>query len=225
MQYIQHQTMTGETIELPVTKAVCIGQNYADHIKELNSTTAPEALFFMKPSTAMCNVEPSFSIPTDQGECHNELELTVLLNDSLKNASVEDAEKAIWGYGLGLDLTLRDVQKRLKSLGRPWEVAKGFDGSLPLSGFVPAAQVSDVQSLALKLDVNNETRQHGSTEAMIRPVAQLLSEMSQHFTLLAGDVILTGTPAGVGPLQPNDELQLSLYQGDDVLIQQQAIVK
>lgn len=225
MNYFQHLTLSGEAIDLPVNKAVCIGQNYADHIKELNSTTAPEALFFMKPSTALCFAEPSFSIPTDRGECHNELELAVLLNDSLTNASIEEAEKAIWGYGLALDLTLREVQKRLKELGRPWEVAKGFDGSLPVTGFVPASEVEDVQQLTLQLKVNGEVRQQGNTQAMIRPVAQLLSEMSQHFTLLAGDIILTGTPAGVGPLQANDELQLSLYQREQPLIQQQAIVK
>lgn len=220
MTYYQHQTNEGDAIDLPVNKAVCIGQNYADHIKELNSTTAPEALFFMKPSTALCYVAPSFAIPTNKGECHNELELAVLLNDSLSCATPDEAKRAIWGYGLALDLTLREVQKRLKSLGRPWEIAKGFDGALPMSGFVQASKVDDAQALTLQLKVNGETRQLGNTGSMIRPVTQLLSEMSQHFTLLAGDIILTGTPAGVGPLQPKDEIQLNLQQGEEQLIEQ-----
>lgn len=220
MTYYQHQTIEGDAIDLPVNKAICIGQNYADHIKELKSTTAPEALFFMKPSTALCYAAPSFAIPTDKGECHNELELAVLLNDSLSCVTPDEAKRAIWGYGLALDLTLREVQKRLKSLGRPWETAKGFDGALPMSGFVQASKIDNAQALTLQLKVNGEIRQLGNTEAMIRPVAQLLSEMSQHFTLLAGDIVLTGTPAGVGPLQPMDELQLCLQQGEERLIEQ-----
>jgi 2-keto-4-pentenoate hydratase/2-oxohepta-3-ene-1,7-dioic acid hydratase in catechol pathway len=224
MNYSAHKTIAGDAIDLPVTKAVCIGQNYADHIKELNSTTAPEALFFMKPSTALCDASPSFTIPTNRGECHNELELAILISEPLCQATPEQAQAAIWGVGLALDLTLREVQQRLKSLGRPWEVAKGFDGALPLTGFVPVSQIRDLQDLSLTLQVNGEVRQQGNTQAMIRPVLQLLSEMSEHFTLLPGDIVLTGTPAGVGPLQANDRLLMTLEQQSQLLIQAQADV-
>lgn len=206
----QHQTLSSQSIALPLGKVVCIGQNYQDHIAEMQSKTAPEALFFIKPTTALVPLMPSFSIPTQQGAVHNELEIAVLIAKPLKQASFAEVSEAIWGYGLALDLTLRDVQAKLKQQGRPWEIAKGFDGACPLSGFVPKQAVQHPQQLDFRLTVNGELRQHGNSANMIRGISQLISEMSQHFTLLPGDVVLTGTPAGVGPLQPGDSLQLQL---------------
>lgn len=209
MQY-RHQHIDGSSIELPLGKVLCIGQNYLDHIAELNSKTAPEALFFMKPATALCALGEPLVLPQTQGEVHNETELAVLIHTPLFKASPETAAAAIWGYGLALDLTLRDVQKRLKELGRPWEIAKGFDRACPLSVFVPAKDIGNPQQLTFSLHVNGVTRQQGDTALMIRSVAQIISELSQHFTLLPGDVVLTGTPAGVGPLQPGDKLTIEL---------------
>jgi len=206
----QHQTLSLQSIELPLGKVVCIGQNYQDHIAEMQSKTAPEALFFIKPTTALVPLTPRFSIPTQLGAVHNELEIAVLIAKPLKQASFAEVNEAIWGYGLALDLTLRDVQAKLKQQGRPWEIAKGFDGACPLSGFVPKQTVQHPQQLDFRLTVNGELRQHGNSANMIRGISQLISEMSQHFTLLPGDVVLTGTPAGVGPLQPGDSLQLQL---------------
>jgi len=206
----QHLTTTGDPIALPVGKVVCIGQNYQDHIAEMQSKTAPQALFFIKPSTALCALSPGFSIPAQQGAVHNETEVAVLIAQPLKNADIATVEAAIWGYSLALDLTLRDVQAQLKQLGRPWEIAKGFDGACPVAGFVAKASVPHPQQLSFSLSVNAELRQQGNTADMIRGISQLISEMSQHFTLLPGDIVLTGTPAGVGPLHVGDSLQLQL---------------
>lgn len=206
----QHQDWRGQPISLPLGKVVCIGQNYQDHIAEMQSKTAPEALFFIKPATALVPLAPAFRIPAGRGEVHNELELAVLIAKPLKNADFSEVNEAIWGYGLALDLTLREVQAKLKQLGRPWEIAKGFDGACPMSPLIPKAQVQHPQQLDFSLQVNSELRQQGNSANMIRGITQLISEMSQHFTLLPGDLVLTGTPAGVGPLQAGDTLTLTL---------------
>ena len=206
----QHKDLQGQAIHLPVGKALCIGQNYQDHIAEMNSKTASEALFFIKPSTAVVDIHQSFPIPDQLGAVHNETELAVLIKAPLTKVTPEQVLDAVWGYGLALDLTLRDQQKKLKELGRPWEIAKGFDGACPVSGFIAADELGDVQQLEFGLKVNGETRQQGDTRMMIRSVTQIISEMSQFFTLLPGDLVLTGTPAGVGPLYSGDQLELTL---------------
>lgn len=213
----QHQeyvlnSAAAPVIPLPVGKVVCIGQNYQDHIAEMQSKTAAEALFFIKPTTAIVPLAPSFAIPVGQGAVHNELEVAVLIAKPITKASVAEVNEAIWGYGLALDLTLRDVQAKLKQLGRPWEVAKGFDGACPLSQFVAKDAIMHPQQLDFRLLVNGELRQQGNSANMIRGIGQVISEMSQYFTLLPGDVVLTGTPAGVGPLHAGDSLQLHLAQ-------------
>lgn len=207
----QHLDMHGNPVALPVGKVVCIGQNYQDHIAEMNSKTAPDALFFLKPATALRHFSAPLQIPQDRGAVHNETEIAVLIGKPLTAVTPAQVADAIWGYGLALDLTLRDVQAELKKLGRPWDIAKGFDGACPVAGFVPAAQISAVQQLQFSLDVNGERRQSGDATLMIRGVMQMISEMSQWFSLQPGDIILTGTPAGVGPLLVGDRLQLSLH--------------
>jgi 2-keto-4-pentenoate hydratase/2-oxohepta-3-ene-1,7-dioic acid hydratase in catechol pathway len=206
----QHKDSQGQAIKLPLGKVLCIGQNYQDHIAEMNSKTAPEALFFIKPNTAVVAIHQPFSIPDQLGAVHNETELAVLIQAPLTKVSPDQVLDAVWGYGLALDLTLRDQQKKLKELGRPWEIAKGFDGACPVSDFIPAAELADVQQLEFSLRVNGELRQQGDTRMMIRSVTQIISEMSQFFTLLPGDLVLTGTPAGVGPLYSGDQLELNL---------------
>ena len=206
----QHKDNQGKAINLPVGKVLCIGQNYQDHIAEMNSKTAPEALFFIKPSTAVVDMHQPFAIPQQLGAVHNETELAVLIKAPLTKVTPNQVLEAVWGYGLALDLTLRDQQKKLKELGRPWEIAKGFDGACPVSAFIPANELGDVQQLQFSLKVNAELRQQGDTRMMIRSVTQIISELSQFFTLLPGDLVLTGTPAGVGPLYSGDQLELAL---------------
>lgn len=206
----QHKDQQGNIIDLPLGKVLCIGQNYHDHIAEMNSKTAPEALFFIKPNTAVVDINQPFPIPQQLGAVHNETELAVLIKAPVSKVAPDQVLGAVWGYGLALDLTLRDQQKKLKELGRPWEIAKGFDGACPVSGFIPTEQLGDVQQLQFSLKVNGELRQQGDTRMMIRSVTQIISELSQFFTLLPGDLVLTGTPAGVGPLYSGDQLELTL---------------
>lgn len=208
--YYQHLDVQGSPIALPPGKVVCIGQNYQDHIAEMNSKTAPDALFFLKPATALRHLLQPVAIPHDRGDVHNETEIAVLIGQPLTAASPSQVLAAVWGYSLALDLTLREVQARLKQLGRPWDIAKGFDGACPVAGFVPAAQIAEPQALQFSLDVNGSRRQQGDARLMIRGIAQQISEMSEWFTLQPGDIVLTGTPAGVGPLHSGDQLQLTL---------------
>lgn len=202
--------LDGKKLDLPVGKVVCVGRNYAEHAKELNNPVPTSPILFMKPSTAVVALEPGFEIPKNQGECHHELEMSVLIGQPLKNADEAGAKKAILGYGIGLDLTLRDLQNKLKEKSHPWEVAKAFDGANPLSGFVSANRIADPEHTDIELSVNGAVRQKGNTSDMITPVYKLLAFMSRHFTLLPGDVVMTGTPAGVAALKAGDQLVLRL---------------
>lgn len=206
----QHKQESGEAIPLPVNKVVCIGRNYLDHIQEMNSVVSEQPLLFMKPKASMCHMSSPIVIPSDKGSCHNELEVAVLLKNTLKNASESDVASAIWGIGLGLDLTLRDIQATLKKQGQPWERAKAFDNSAPLSPFVPIEQFDGLDDLRFTLEINGEVRQQGHTALMLHKVIPLIAHMSSVFTLDAGDVILTGTPKGVGPLYEGDTVTASL---------------
>ncbi|MDC0602848.1 fumarylacetoacetate hydrolase family protein [Aliiglaciecola sp.] len=211
MQYA-HVNADGLPISLPVGKVVCVGRNYVDHIQELNNDVPDEPLLFIKPATSLCDMHQSIHIPLDKGGCHNEVEVSVLIKDRLSTASVEKTQDAVWGVGIGLDLTLRQLQDNLKQRGLPWERAKAFDNSCPMSPFVPLSQFDDLTSLAFSLTVNGEKRQNGNTSCMIWNIASLLSEISQVFTLMPGDIVMTGTPKGVGPLNVGDELILTLAE-------------
>lgn len=206
----QHKDVKGQPIPLPVTKVLCIGRNYLDHINEMNSTISEAPLLFMKPKAAMCAISDAIAVPTNLGPCHNELEVSVLLKDELKNANEDEVAKAIWGIGLGLDLTLREVQAALKKDGQPWERAKSFDGSAPLSSFIPISAFDNLDDLQFTLVINDELRQSGNTALMLHKIIPLIAHMSSIFTLEAGDVVLTGTPKGVGPLLPGDDVSISL---------------
>ncbi|MBB3303724.1 MULTISPECIES: fumarylacetoacetate hydrolase family protein [unclassified Enterobacter] len=207
----QHRNWQGALLDYPVSKVVCVGSNYAKHIKEMGSATPTEPVVFIKPETAVCDLRQPLSIPANFGEVHHEVELAVLIGSTLKQASEEHVAKAIAGYGVALDLTLRDVQAGLKKAGQPWEKSKGFDNSCPLSGFIPVSEFSgDPQNTELKLIVNGEVRQHGTTADMIHKILPLIAYMSQYFTLRAGDVVLTGTPEGVGPMRSGDKLEITL---------------
>lgn len=210
MHSYQHKDWQGNDIELPSGKVVCVGRNYLDHIKELENDIPEDALLFMKPATALADVKNDVVIPETKGSCHNELEIAVLINKRLTDVMPAQAAEGIWGYGLGLDLTLRDLQDKLKSNGLPWEKAKAFDGSCPLSGFVPAMLIPEPEYLKFQLNVNGKVRQVGEARMMMREVNQLISEISHHFSLMPGDIVLTGTPKGVGVLTQGDQLSLSM---------------
>lgn len=206
----QHKWIDGSPVDLPVGKVVCVGRNYAEHARELGNEVPTEPVLFMKPATALCSLDAPVVIPQGQGTVHHEVEMVVLIGAPLRDASEEDAKKAIVGYGIGLDLTLRDVQDRLKAGGLPWERAKAFDGSAPVSGMIDARGVSTRQNLDVMLDVNDAVRQYGHTGQMLFPTFPLVAEISRHFTLMPGDLVFTGTPKGVGPLEVGDRLAIRL---------------
>ncbi|WP_051206155.1 fumarylacetoacetate hydrolase family protein [Oceanospirillum maris] len=194
-------------------KIVCIGRNYAEHAKELNNPIPATPLLFIKPATAAVDITQPLVLPQGQGECHHEAEIALLIGDTLSKVSPEEAIDKVVGVGLGLDLTLRDLQSTLKKNGHPWEVSKAFDGSAPLSAFVPCQLIGD-KILHITLSVNDQLRQEGSSDQMITPLAELVSIISQTFTLEAGDVVLTGTPAGVAALKAGDHFAMSLKGRD-----------
>jgi len=202
--------VTAGSAEYPIGKIVCLARNYVDHIKELGNEVPSAPVLFMKPSTAVVGDGGTIRIPPYCHECHHEVELALLIGSGGKDIPEEAALDAVAGYGVALDMTARDVQNELKKKGLPWEIAKGFDTSCPLSSFVPAQLVADPQSLRLRLQINGEVRQDGTTDHMIHPVRRIVSHVSSLFTLEPGDVILTGTPAGVGPVKPGDRLTAEL---------------
>jgi 2-keto-4-pentenoate hydratase/2-oxohepta-3-ene-1,7-dioic acid hydratase in catechol pathway len=209
----RHQFSNGKSFEPSLSKIVCVGRNYAEHARELNNPIPRQALLFIKPATAAVSLAQPLLIPHDRGECHHELELSILIGSPLTRANEQQCLSAIAGIGLGIDLTLRDVQTELKAKGQPWERAKAFDGSCPLSAFIEL-DGHNLQELELTLWRNGELQQQGNTCDMLFPVASLLAEISHTFSLLPGDVVMTGTPAGVGPLCCGDELLATL---DDLL--------
>jgi len=206
----KHNDQHGQPIGLPVGKVVCVGRNYMDHIQEMSNQVSDVLLLFMKPSTAVVDMRELVAVPTTQGECHNELEVALLIGAKLTKVNVEQASKAVRGIGLGLDLTLRDEQQRLKKAGQPWERAKSFDGSCPLSPFVLINSLANDDHFAFQLHINDQLVQNGDTTLMLTPMLQLIAEISHYFTLLPGDVILTGTPKGVGPLHVDDKIMAVL---------------
>lgn len=202
-------TLAGSPAPWLLGKIVAVGRNYAAHARELDHPVPPEPLLFMKPATAAVDMEQPLALPEGIGACHFELELALLIGRPLQRGTPGMARAAIAGVGLALDLTLRDLQERLKRDGHPWERAKAFDGSCPLSAFVPANRLDPDRS-RFQLWRNGELVQDGDSRHMLFPTGRLLAEISAGFTLLPGDVVLTGTPAGVGPLQPGDRLVAEL---------------
>jgi len=191
---------------LPIGKILCIGRNYSDHIRELGNATPEAPVIFIKPASSVIGEGEAIVIPPYSRECHYEAELALLIGRKGKDIPVERAMEHIAGYGVGIDLTLRDVQDELKKKGLPWEIAKGFDTACPLSAFVEASSVADPQNLEIRLTVNGKIRQDGNTSMMIHRIPAIISHMSGSFTLEPGDVILTGTPAGVSRIVSGDHL-------------------
>lgn len=207
----QHQWLDEETIELSTSKIVCAGLNYALHVQEMNSATPDkEPVLFIKPATALQSLHRDIAIPKGRGAVHHELEIAILIGRTLSNCRESEASAAISGLALALDLTLRDLQNELKKDGKPWEKSKGFDGSCAISRFVPISQCPPLNQISLELQVNGELRQQGNTRDMLFPIPRLLCEISRYFTLEAGDIVLTGTPAGVGPLNSKDQLEMRM---------------
>lgn len=190
-------------------KIVCIGRNYADHAKELGNAVPAEPLFFFKPESAVLHKDHPFTIPEWTTDCHFEVELIVRMDRAAKWISPEHAARCYTTVGLGIDFTARDVQAELKAAGKPWEKAKAFDGAAVVSQeFVPLAELGgDIQDLHFSLLRNGEPVQVGHTADMLFPVNDLIAHVSRYSTWKTGDLLFTGTPAGVGRIHTGDHLE------------------
>ncbi|EFZ00578.1 2-keto-4-pentenoate hydratase [Metarhizium robertsii ARSEF 23] len=197
-------------------KVVCIGRNYADHIAELKNMKPKQPFFFLKP--------PSSIVLPGEGPClqprgvkmHFEVELALVIGKMVRDLHADDRQgalEAIKAYAVAIDMTARNVQDEAKRKGLPWDIAKGFDTFLPMSNVIPKTAISDPQDVELFLEVNGETRQKGSTGLMIYQIPRIMSDISRVMTLQPGDIVLTGTPAGVGPVVPGDVMRAGLRVG------------
>jgi acylpyruvate hydrolase len=209
---MKHLQLDGALYEFPIGKILCIGRNYVDHIKELGNETPSDPILFMKPASSVIDDGGTVVIPSYSNDCHHEVELALLIGKTGKNIPVKQVMEHLAGFGVAIDLTLRDVQAEQKKKGLPWEIAKGFDTACPLSSFISTPNVSDPQNLAIRLTVNGELRQNAGTALMIHPIANLVSHMSRIFTLERGDIILTGTPAGVSRITHGDIVHAEIDQ-------------
>lgn len=188
-------------------KIFAIGQNYSEHNKELNSTNPTEPVVFMKPDTALLKNNKPFFIPDFSNELHYETELVIKFNRIGKNIEPRFAHRYYSEIGLGIDFTARDVQRRLKAEGKPWEISKAFDNSAVIGEFLPATDFPDMQNIDFSLNMNGKTVQNGNSKDMIFPINELIAYVSRFFTLKIGDLLFTGTPVGVGKVAINDKLQ------------------
>lgn len=197
-------------------KIICIGRNYIDHAKELNNPVPSEPVFFLKPDTALLRNNAPFFYPAFSKDVHYEVELVIKISKVGRSIGEKFASRYYSEVGLGIDFTARDLQQRCKERGLPWEMAKAFDFSAPLSSaFLPIDNFESVSSIPFSLLKNGEVVQQGNSSEMIFSVDRIISYVSQFFTLKIGDLIYTGTPAGVGPVQINDRLQG--YIGDTLM--------
>ncbi len=198
-------------MSVAASKIICVGRNYAEHAKELGNAIPDRPVLFMKPPSSLRSLAQGIVWNRALGECHFECEICLQIAQPL--SQVTDPVAALQAVGavtLGLDLTLRDLQNELKAKGQPWERAKAFDGACLLGDWVAVEHIGDMNALELSLSVNGVQRQHGVSSDMLFDIATLLVDINQSFSLQAGDVIMTGTPAGVGALHQQDRLSMTL---------------
>lgn len=202
--------VAGSAARFPVRRIFCVGRNYLAHIRELGNDEKAPPIFFTKPADAV--VEDGSTIPyaSVTRDFHYELELAVAIGSGGRDIAEVDAPSHIYGYAVALDMTRRDIQKQLSSKGSPWDVSKGFDHSCPVGPVHPVDAVGHFTAGRIHLEVNGETRQDSDLSLMIWNVPQIIAELSRFFELKAGDLILTGTPAGVGPVVPGDVMTGSI---------------
>ncbi|MGP1358599.1 fumarylacetoacetate hydrolase family protein [Roseicyclus sp.] len=197
----------GTEARFPVHRIYCVGRNYAAHAVEMGHDPDKEPpFFFQKSPTCLVSDGKAIPYPTETADFHHEIELVVALSKGGRDIATEDALGHVWGYAVGLDMTRRDIQAELKKAQRPWCTAKSFDGAAPCGALVPAAEIGHPDRGAIWLDVNGERRQEGALEQMIWKVPETIALLSRFFELRAGDLIMTGTPAGVGALRPGDSV-------------------
>jgi fumarylpyruvate hydrolase len=198
----------GSHLRFAVGRIYCVGRNYADHAREMGHDPDREPpFFFMKPANAVVQNDSTLAYPVGTVDCHHEIELVVAIGVGGSHIASSKALDHVWGYGVGLDMTRRDLQGQAKKMGRPWEMGKAFDESAPITALVPAAQIGHPASGAIWLKVNGTLRQQGDLSRQIWNVPDQIAHLSSLVTLQAGDLIMTGTPAGVGLVQRGDRLE------------------
>ncbi|MDR6641930.1 fumarylpyruvate hydrolase [Luteibacter sp. 1214] len=203
--------VAGRSERFPVRRVFCIGRNYADHAKEMGaSVDTANPMFFTKPADALVTDGADVPYPSVTHDLHHEVEMVVALASGGTDLTLEQAAATVWGYGVGLDLTRRDLQAQAKAKGSPWDVAKAFDHSAPVSALVPASEVTPTAATRISLEINGETRQAATLGDMLLDVPAILSALSKLFELKAGDIVYTGTPAGVSALLRGDRFRATL---------------
>jgi fumarylpyruvate hydrolase len=198
----------GTELYFPVRRIWCVGRNYAEHAREMGGDALRESPFFFgKPADAVVPLGGKLPYPAATSDLHHEVELAVVLKSGGTNIAAEDAHQHVFGCALALDMTRRDLQAEAKRTARPWDMGKGFDQSCPIGAIRPAAEAGNMTTGAIWLMINGEERQRGDLSEMIWSVAECIAALSRLVGLAAGDVLLTGTPAGVGPVVPGDVLE------------------
>lgn len=207
-------SIAGSDVLFPVHRVYCVGQNYTEHALEMGSSGREAPFFFMKPADAVLPVRHGeigrMPYPPMTENLHHEVELVVAIGKGGAGIAETDALEHVWGYAVGLDMTRRDLQAESKKLGRPWSTSKGFDCSAPLAPIYPAQLVGDIGNAAIFLRVDGEKRQHSNTGKMIWRVAEIIAHLSRYYTLQAGDLIFTGTPAGVAAVTPGNVIEAGI---------------
>ena len=197
----------GSELRFPVGRIYCVGRNYAEHAREMGHDPDREPpFFFMKPADAIVQDGATLAYPVKTKDVHHEIEMVVAIGQGGRDIAPDKALDHVWGYGVGLDMTRRDVQGEAKKMGRPWEMGKAFDESAPSSALQPATAIGHPAKGAIWLEVNGEVRQKGDLAQQIWNVQEQIAYLSGMVTLRAGDLIFTGTPAGVGPVKAGDKL-------------------
>jgi len=200
--------VVGDSKRFPVNRIYCVGRNYADHAREMGHDPDREPpFFFMKPATAIVTDGQAMAYPALSKDVHHELEMVVALGKGGANIPADQALDHVWGYGLGLDMTRRDLQGEAKKMGRPWDTGKAFDQSAPCSALVPVSQCGHRSKGRIYLTVNGQVKQDGDLAMMIWNVPETIAYLSTLFTLMPGDLIFSGTPAGVAAVQRGDVLE------------------
>jgi 2-keto-4-pentenoate hydratase/2-oxohepta-3-ene-1,7-dioic acid hydratase in catechol pathway len=197
-------------------KIICIGLNYRKHALEIGRPLPKEPVVFLKPDSSILKNNKPFFLPGFSSNIQYETEVVIKISKLGKGISAKYAHRYFEEITLGIDITARDIQNRNSAAGLPWELSKCFDGAAPLGKFIPAARVSDINNINFRLEINGKVVQQGSTSDMIFSISEIIAYVSKFFTLKTGDLIFTGTPAGVGPLKKNDNLVA--YLDDEVLL-------
>lgn len=204
----QTLAIAGTDARFPVRRIFCAGRNYADHVREMgNDPKAERPVFFSKPNDAIVESGGAIAYPLDTADLHHEVELVLALSGGGVEISQQAALSCVWGYAVGVDLTRRDRQGEAKKAGAPWDAAKGFDNSAPIGALTPAEICGHKHAGRIWLSVNGVVRQDSDISSMIWSAAEIIAFLSRSWELKRGDLIFTGTPAGVGPLKPGDAIE------------------